>query len=145
MRRILPSWAWLLVIAILFVGAMMWMRVKPPAPAQPEDPLLKAANQLERIIGLQVDPQPQPGGGVRVTGVKPGTPAEQLGIQAGDRVIACGSQSVWHTYQLAELMGESLGSGYPVSLLVEREGTYWQVVLGPARQTHTHPPAAAGP
>ena len=145
MRRILPSWAWLLVIGILFVGGMMWMRVKPPAPRQPDDPLLEAANDLEDAIGLQVDPAPGRGGGVRVTGIKPGTPAEQLGIQAGDRIVACGSQSVWHSYQLAELMSQSLGSGYPVSLLVEREGTYWQVMVGAGRHTHTQPPAAAGP
>jgi membrane-associated protease RseP (regulator of RpoE activity) len=140
MRRALPPWAWLLVIAILFMGGMLWMRVRPPAPKHDDDPLVEAADDLERVLGLQVDPQPQPGGGA-----KPGTPAEQLGIQAGDRIVACGSQSVWHTYQLAELLSQSLGSGYPVSLLVEREGTYRQVVLGPGRRASAQPPAAAGP
>jgi S1-C subfamily serine protease len=145
MRRLLPSWAWLLVIAILFVAGMMWMRVKPPAPRGAGNPLEGAAKDLEEFMGLQVDAQPEPGGGVRVTGVKPGSGAEQLGLQAGDRIVACGSQSVWHSYQLAELMSQSLSSGYPVSLLAEREGTYWQVIVGGGRHTHAQPPAAAGP
>jgi len=126
------------------MGGMVWMQVRPPAHEHEDDPLAEAADKLARAVGLQVDPQPAPGGGVPVTGVNPGSPAEQLGIQAGDRVVACGSQSVWHTYQLAELMGQSLGSGYPVSLLLEREGTYWQVILGAGRHTHAQPPAAAG-
>ncbi|MCJ7822660.1 MAG: PDZ domain-containing protein [Armatimonadetes bacterium] len=145
MRRILPPWAWLLVIPILIVGAMMLMRLNPPVNEGPSDPLLEAANHLESALGLQIDTVPLPGGGVRVSGIVPGTPAEQLGIQAGDRIVACGSQSVWHVYQLADLMTQSLGAGYPASLLVEREGTFWQVVLGGTRHTHAQPPAAAAP
>jgi C-terminal processing protease CtpA/Prc len=145
MRRLLPPWAWLLVVAILFVGGMLWLRVRPPTSAHEQDPLAEAASDLEKGIGLQVDPASGRGGGLAVIGVKEGSPAQQLGLQAGDRVIACGSQSVWHTYQLLELMKQGLGSGYPVALLVEREGTYWQVVVAPGGHTHPQPPAAAGP
>ena len=145
MRRLLPPWAWLLVLAILFVGGMLWLRVRPPTSPHERDALAEAATELDEAIGLQVDSAPGRGGSVGVLGVRDGSPAQQLGLQAGDRIIAVGSQSVWHSYQLLDLMRQGLGSGYPVALLVERQGTYWQVVLGPAGHSHAQPPAAAGP
>ncbi len=145
MRRLLPPWAWLLVLAILFVGGMLWLRVRPPTPAHERDALADAAADLDDAIGLQVDASAGRGGGVDVLGVRDGSPAQQLGIQAGDRVVAVGSQSVWHSYQLLDLMKQGLGSGYPVALLVEREGTYRQVVLGPPGHSHARSPGAPGP
>ena len=130
MRRLLPPWALLLLAAILVVGAMVWLRVQPPESSGEEDPLADAAEQLAKGLGLEVDPAGEQGGGVRVTGVRAGSPAEQMEMQAGDRIVACGMQSVWHAYQLADLMSQSLGRGRPAMLLVEREGEYRQVMFG---------------
>lgn len=130
MRRLLPPWALVLIGAIVVVGFAIKMRANPPVPDEPDDPLVTAAEQLEAGVGLVVEVAPDPNGGVRVTEVKPGSPALQLGIQAGDRIVACGARSVWHTYDLAEQMSQALSYGAPVPLLVEREGDYWQVVLG---------------
>ncbi len=69
-------------------------------------------------------------GGVRVEGVRAGGPAQRGGIKAGDRIVACGDQSVWHAQQLWELISGLGTQRMPVALLVEREGTYHGVMLG---------------
>lgn len=130
MRRLLPPWALVLIGAIVIIGFAIKMRANPPIPQEPDDPLVTAARQLEDGVGLVVDVTPDPSGGVRVTEVKPGAPASQLGIQAGDRIVACGARSVWHTYGLVEQIEQALSYGAPALLLVEREGEYRQVVFG---------------
>ncbi len=130
MRRLLPPWALVLIGAIVVVSFAIKMRVNPPVPHEPDDPLVTAARQLEAGVGLVVDVTPDRSGGVRVTEVNPGAPASQLGIQAGDRIVACGARSVWHTYDLVEQMEQALSYGAPALLLVEREGEYRQVVFG---------------
>ncbi len=140
MKRLLPPWALLLLAAIFVMGVMLWLRVHPLEPEKPEDPLAVAAERLAERPGLEVDAGGEEGGGVRVTGVRPGGRAEQMGFQAGDRIVACGAQSVWHAYQLLDLMTQAAARGQPPVLLVEREGEYWQAVFGAAG-----PGPSAGP
>lgn len=132
MKRVLPSWALLLLGAIFLVGAMFWVRANPSEPRESDDPVVAAAQQLERSLGLSVEPRGEQGGGVRVTGVKPGSPAEQRGLQAGDVIIACADRSVWHAQQLAEMLGESFGYTGQALLLVKRGEEYHSVRFGPA-------------
>ncbi len=143
MRRLLPPWALLLLAAIIVVGVMVWLRANPVEPEK-EDPLADAAAALVRALGLEVDPGGVPGGGVLVTGVESGGGAEMVGLTAGDRIVACGSQSVWHAHQLVELMQESMQYGRPGILLVEKEGEYRQVVFGRAGMMPMPPPQEGG-
>ena len=133
MRRLLPPWALVLIGAIVIVSFAIKMRLNPPVPHVPDDALVTAAEKLEKGVGLVVEVAPDRNGGVRVIDVKPQSPASLSGIQAGDRIVACGARSVWHTYDLAEQMGETLSYGAPVLLMVQREEEYWQVVFGPPR------------
>lgn len=145
MRRVLPPWALLLLAAIFVMGGMLWLRLQPPESEVEDDPLADAAEQLVKGLGLEVDPAGAQGGGVRVTGVRAGSPAEQMEIQAGDRIVACGMRSVWHAYQLADLISQSLSHGLPAVLLVEREGDYRQVMFGkPGTAPGATPGRAAG-
>ncbi len=139
MRRVLPPWALVLIGAIIVVGFAINMRANPPGSDEPDDPLVAAASQLEAGLGLVVEVAPNPGGGVRVTEVKPDSPASQVGIQAGDRIVACANRSVWHTYDLVEQMDQALSRGAPALLLLERDGDYHQAIFAPPRAGHAPP------
>jgi len=132
MRPVLRSWIVLFVAAIMFVGGMFWLRSRPQEP-EVEDPLAEARESLDRGFGLELTSEVAAGGGVRVEGVKPGSPAERAGIEGGDRIVACGDYSVWHAYQLRELVVERLGQGLAVVVLVERAGDYRPAVLAMPR------------
>jgi S1-C subfamily serine protease len=132
MRPVLRSWTVLFVAAIMFVAGMFWLRARPQGP-KVEDPLAEARESLDRGLGLELSSEVAPGGGVRVKGVKPGSPAERAGIKGGDRIVACGDYSVWHAYQLRDLIAERLGQGVPVVVLVDREGDYRPAVLAMPR------------
>jgi S1-C subfamily serine protease len=128
-RPVLPGWALAAIVLILFGGGMYWVQANPPKPKL--HPLEEAAESLSHGLGLQVESEPDDRGGVQVTGVVSGSPAEATGLRAGDRIVACGDQSVWHTVQLIEVISGPLSSGSPCALLVENDGSYRGVTLGP--------------
>jgi len=130
---VFPSWALLLVAGIAFVGGLFWVRAHPPE-MEVEDPLVEAREALAQRPGLEVATETMPQGGVRVEGVRPGSPADRAAIKSGDRIVACGDQSVWHAHQLWERIRELGSRRMPVVLLVERKGTYRPMILGGAPQ-----------
>jgi predicted metalloprotease with PDZ domain len=134
MKPLLRSWTLILVAAILFVGGMIWVRLHPRS-TDLDDPLLQARKAVAESFGVEAATSISASGGVLVEAVIPGSAAEQLGIQAGDRIVACGDRSVWHVYQLDELASSQLARGSAVGLMLEREGTYWVVVLGSHRHS----------
>jgi predicted metalloprotease with PDZ domain len=142
MRPAFPPWALLLIAAILFVGGLMWVRAHPPEHKL-HDPLLEAQQTLAQGPGLEVAVEPLREGGVRVNSVRADSPAQRVGIKAGDRIIACGDQSVWHAHQLWEMMSDQASKGLPVVLMVETKGRYWSVVFGRPRSPAAKPPAGA--
>jgi hypothetical protein len=70
-------------------------------------------------------------GGVRVNGVRAGSPAEQAGIKAGDVITAIGSKQVANLFDMTEAL-RSHQAGDTVMIVTKREGAERRVtaVLG---------------
>jgi len=75
-------------------------------------------------VGAEV-PSSEP----RVGGVSAGSPAEQAGLRAGDRVIAVDGRPTTTWEDLAQTVRES--KGVPLTLTVEREGGQLSVMVTP--------------
>ena len=130
MRPILPGWVLLLLVAILVMAGLFWVRANPAGPA---NPLEEAVKTLSQVLGMVVAETPDAQGGLPIKSVTPGSPAEQFGLRAGDRIMAVDDRSVWHVAQLRDLMAEDLQKGQPFILMVARENAYWTVTFGMGR------------
>ncbi len=130
MMRLLPPWAWLLLLAILFVLGLFWARATAPDLSEPINPLDDARKALLQVYGFDLDLVSGPDGGLLVRAVTPGGSAERRGIRPGDRIMAVGDRSVWHTQQLAELLNQVASRGYPFTIMVARGETYFGVPYG---------------
>ena len=64
-----------------------------------------------------------------VGGLLPGRPAEQAGLQRGDRILAVAGQEVDNWRELVEIIHRSPGK--PLNLLVERAGKQMQFTVTP--------------
>ena len=130
MKRLLPLWALLLVAPILVFVLLIWLRAHPVEREGPKDLLVEAAEWLDGALGLQVGVTADPQGGVVVTGVSEGSPAAAVGIEPGDRIVACGTRSVWHGHDLVTFMSEALSANVPAAVMVQRGEKYRTVVFG---------------
>jgi regulator of sigma E protease len=63
---------------------------------------------------------------VDITGVIPGSPAEELGFKDGDRLLKIGDENVKSSAQVTEYIRSR--SGQKIPLTVERDGTTMQIV-----------------
>ena len=70
-------------------------------------------------------------GGVRITGVRAGSPAEQAGLKAGDVITAIGAKAVANLYDMTDAL-RSHQAGDTVAIVVKRDGVEQHVsaVLG---------------
>jgi len=70
-------------------------------------------------------------GGVRITGVRAGSPAEQAGLKAGDVITAIGTKIVANLYNMTDAL-RSHQAGDTVIIVVKRDGVEQRVtaVLG---------------
>jgi len=70
-------------------------------------------------------------GGVRITGVRAGSPAEQAGLKAGDVITAIGAKVVVNLYDMTEAL-RSHQAGDSVVIVVKRDGAEQRVtaILG---------------
>lgn len=127
MKRLVPGWAVLLGAAVLFVGAMIWIRAHPP---EPDDPLGAAREAVLEKLGLDLEPMAGPGGGLLVKAVVAGSASDQLGFRAGDRILAVGDRSVWHVVSFTEKLDAYLSRRLPVPVLVNSDGNYHSIVIG---------------
>ena len=128
------------------MGALFWLRANPSEPSEPDDPLQAACEMLERTLGIEVAGIGGPQGGVPVKAVRAGSAADQVGIRAGDRIVACEYRSVWHAHQLVELISQIPRQAPFVTLLVESEGVYYPARFGPGMQPISgRPTGASGP
>jgi serine protease Do len=73
--------------------------------------------------------------GVVVMNVRPGSPADQAGLQQGDVIVSVGSHKVANPAQATRAMHEAVnGSGHAVALRIMRNGQPAFVAIAPAQQ-----------
>ena len=68
--------------------------------------------------------------GVRLSGARPGGPAAEAGIQAGDVIVEVAGHKVENLYDYAHAL-RALKIGEPASIVVEREGKRLEVQVTP--------------
>ena len=83
--------------------------------------------------------EPVPITGVEITEVTPGSPAEAVGMKAGDLILELDGLEITDPLALQRYTYERIGQ--EVSLLLEREGERLKVILTPRLQ----PPSGEGP
>ena len=129
MRPLLRGWALALLAAILLMAGLFWVRSHP---AKPYNPLEESAATISKVLGMQVSANPDPRGGELIEKVRPGGPAERMGLRAGERIVAVGERSVWHAQQLQQLIAQRSQMGIPIGLmLASDDGTFRVVAFGP--------------
>jgi membrane-associated protease RseP (regulator of RpoE activity) len=113
-------------------------RVAALTPVERERPAPAGGAPRERgygpYLGTIPDMSPREGSGLRLTGVREGSPAERAGLRAGDVVVAFGDAEVTDIYTYTYALREH-EVGDVVRIVVEREGrrVAVQAVLGERR------------
>ena len=136
MRPVLRSWVLLPVVAIALVAGMFWARNQ--AIETKKDPMTKAQEWVTRSFGMTVEKQTSGGNGLEVESVAPKGAAAEAGIKVGDRIAAVSDRSVWHVYQLIELISERLRG--PVLPVLVASGDDYHLVRLSAAGARTPPP-----
>jgi len=129
MRPILPRWALFLFAAILFMAGLFWVRAHP---GEKRSPLEESVAELSHYLGMEVEAVPAPGGpgGLLVKAIRPGSMAEQAGVEVGERVVAVGDRSVWHAIQLQQLISDEMRRRRSCTLMLATDQVYRCVPLG---------------
>jgi hypothetical protein len=136
------TWIILLILVIAIVAVVMFRG----EPEKEKDQVVQAQETIDRVLGMKLEPAASTGTGLKVEGITKGGQAEQQDIKIGDRVIAVGDRSVWHTVQFTEFASEFSEARRPLPMLVESKGNYRLVVFGrPQGASPQNPPAAAAP
>jgi S1-C subfamily serine protease len=129
MRPVLRGWVLALVVAILVMGGLLWVRGHP---GQPYNPLEESVATISDVLGIQVSVNPDSRGGELIEKVRPGSPAERMGVRPGERIVAVGERSVWHAQQLQQLIAQRSQMGMPIGLmLASADGTCRVVAFAP--------------
>jgi S1-C subfamily serine protease len=136
MRPMLRSWILLPVAAIILVVGMFWARSQ--AVEAKKDPLTKVQDWVEKSFGMRVEKQTTGGDGLKVESVLPKGAAAEGGIKTGDRIVTVGDRSVWHVYQLAEVISQRLRG--PVLPVLVATGDDYHLVRLSAAGVKTPPP-----
>ncbi|UUO08627.1 PDZ domain-containing protein [Blastopirellula sp. J2-11] len=116
----------------------------------PGDPAPTPAPANPGYLGATLDnlPDNAPGSGIIVLKVNPGGPAEQAGLEAGDRVVSLETVAVTSLDQFARLMRNQV-PGSRIKITVERNGEPQAILvtLGkrPAAPEMLPPPASSNP
>jgi len=118
-----------------FVGDLAWTLANRPGPltfvdAPRPQATAGGGSGYGAYLGTIPDMTGSPGG-VRITGVRAGSPAEQAGLKAGDVITAIGAKVVANLFDMTEAL-RSHQAGDTVVIVVKREGAEQRVtaVLG---------------
>ncbi len=106
-------------------------RDTPLAYARVDDAPRGTARRSSRVyLGTIPDFSVTSGSGVLLGGVAHGGPAEQAGLQVGDRVVALAGQPIGDIYEYMRTM-DALKIGQPVAIAVERDGQRLDLTIVP--------------
>jgi Zn-dependent M28 family amino/carboxypeptidase len=112
---------------------------------------LSVANEPQRIAFTKVKVEQRPTGrgfrvylgtvpnysdqndGLKLDGVRPGSPAEKAGLRAGDIVIKLGKMPIKNVYDYTYALGEMRG-GEEVEAVIRRDGKEMTVMITPERR-----------
>jgi len=116
-----------------FVADLAWVLANRPVPLTFVDaprPQATGGSGYGAYLGTIPDMTGSPGG-VRITGVRAGSPAEQAGLKAGDVITAIGSTQVANLFDMTEAL-RSHQAGDTVVIVTKRDGAERRVtaVLG---------------
>ena len=68
--------------------------------------------------------------GVKISGVRGGSPAEKGGVQGGDVIVEFGAQKIANIYDYTYAL-DAVKIGTPVKLIVERDGKRQELTVTP--------------
>ncbi len=118
-----------------FVGDLAWTLANRPGPltfvdAPRPQATAGGGSGYGAYLGTIPDMTGSPGG-VRITGVRAGSPAEQAGLKPGDVITAIGTKVVANLYDMTDAL-RSHQAGDTVVIVVKREGAEQRVsaILG---------------
>ena len=117
-----------------FVADLAWNLANRPGPLTfvdaPRPQATAGGSGYGAYLGTIPDMTGSPGG-VRVNGVRAGSPAEQAGLKAGDVITAIGSKQVANLFDMTEAL-RSHQAGDTVVIVTKRDGAERRVtaVLG---------------
>jgi hypothetical protein len=118
-----------------FVADLAWTLANRPGPltfvdAPRPQATAGGGSGYGAYLGTIPDMTGSPGG-VRITGVRAGSPAEQAGLKAGDVITAIGAKLVANLYDMTDAL-RSHQAGDTVVIVVKRDGVEQRVtaVLG---------------
>ena len=106
-----------------FVADLAWVLANRPAPLTFVDaprPQATGGSGYGAYLGTIPDMTGSPGG-VRITGVRAGSPAERAGLKAGDVITAIGSTQVANLFDMTEAL-RSHQAGDTVVIVTKRDG-----------------------
>lgn len=107
-----------------FVADLAWALANRPGPLTfvdaPRPQVAAGGSGYGAYLGTVPDMTGSPGG-VRITGVRAGSPAEQAGLQAGDVITAIGSKQVANLFDMTEALRSHL-PGDTVVIVSKRDG-----------------------
>jgi S1-C subfamily serine protease len=127
-HRSTDDWEKLNVVGIAqvaqFVADLAWALANRPGPLTfvdaPRPQVTAGGVGYGAYLGTIPDMTGSPGG-VRITGVRAGSPAEQAGLKAGDVITAIGSKQVANLFDMTEALRSHL-PGDTVVIVTKREG-----------------------
>jgi len=107
-----------------FVADLAWSLANRPGPLTfvdaPRPQATAGGSGYGAYLGTIPDMTGSPGG-VRITGVRAGSPAEQAGLKAGDVITAIGSKQVANLFDMTEAL-RSHQAGDTVLIVTKRDG-----------------------
>jgi hypothetical protein len=99
------------------------------APAKPE--VLEPRAGLRAYLGTIPSYGESETGGVTLSGVAPGGPAERAGVRGGDRILELAGHAIENIYDYTYAL-DAVTIGKPVPIVVEREGKRLTLTITPA-------------
>src|SRR6266540_2345573 len=107
-----------------FVGGVAWALASRPGPLTfvdaPPPQAAAGGTGYGAYLGTIPDMSGSPGG-VRIVGVRAGSPAEGAGLKAGDVITAIGAKTVANLYDMTDAL-RSHQAGDTVVIVAKREG-----------------------